>query len=268
MPDALVIAGCLSGEKNDAGVAALVEELAASVGAGAVLRARTGGRPVGRSLPDVLAELRSGGVRRALVVTTHVADGRLQRAAASAVRDAAPGFESLRLASPLLAGEKDFAVVAAALDEALPARPGRVVALAGHRGLECEAALARLEGALLARGRDDVLVDAPERLAARLEGVGPKVLLGPFLMALGHHARHEVLGELARSLSADVWPHSLAELPAIRHLIVDHAIGDGLFLSETLGQARTQPRPVPESLREITRPQIAERTEHEARHCL
>lgn len=224
MPRALVIAGCLSGEKNDAGVAALVDELAAAVGADMTLRARTGGRPVGRALPDVLAELRSGGVRRALVVTTHVADGRLQRAAASAVRDAAPGFESLGLAPPLLAGERDHAAVAAALDEALPARPGRVVALAGHRGPECEAALAGIEGALRERGRGDVLVGAPERLVARLEGSAPKVLLGPFLMALGHHARHEVLGELARSLSADVWPHALAELPAIRRLVISHAM--------------------------------------------
>lgn len=224
MPRALVIAGCLSGEKSDAGVAALVDELAASVGADMTLRARTGGRPVGRALPDVLAELRSGGVRRALVVTTHVADGRLQRAAASAVRDAAPGFESLGLAPPLLAGERDHAAVAAALDEVLPARPGRVVALAGHRGPECEAALAGIEGALRERGRGDVLVGAPERLVARLEGSAPKVLLGPFLMALGHHARHEVLGELARSLSADVWPHALAELPAIRRLVISHAM--------------------------------------------
>lgn len=224
MPRALVIAGCLSGEKNDAGVAALVDELAAAVGVDMTLRARTGGRPVGRALPDVLAELRSGGVRRALVVTTHVADGRLQRAAASAVRDAVPGFESLGLAPPLLAGERDHAAVAAALDEALPARPGRVVALAGHRGLECEAALAGIEGALRERGRGDVLVGAPESLVARLEGSAPKVLLGPFLMALGHHARHEVLGELARSLSADVWPHALAELPAIRRLVISHAM--------------------------------------------
>ena len=224
MPRALVIAGCLSGEKNDAGVAALVDELAAAVGADMKLRARTGGRPVGRALPDVLAELRAGGVRRALVVTTHVVDGRLQRAAASAVRDAAPGFESLGLAPPLLAGERDHAAVAAALDEALPARPGRVVALAGHRGLECEAALAGIEGALRERGRGDVLVGAPERLVARLEGSAPKVLLGPFLMALGHHARHEVLGELARSLSADVWPHALAELSAIRRLVISHAM--------------------------------------------
>ena len=224
MPRALVIAGCLSGEKDDAGVAALVDELAAAVGADMTLRARTGGRPVGRALPDVLAELRSGGVRRALVVTTHVADGRLQRAAASAVRDAAPGFESLGLAPPLLAGERDHAAVAAALDEALPVRPGRVVALAGHRGPECEAALAGIEGALRERGRGDVLVGAPERLVARLEGSDPKVLLGPFLMALGHHARHEVLGELARSLSADVWPHALAELSAIRRLVISHAM--------------------------------------------
>lgn len=205
-------------------MAALVDGLAAAVGADMTLRARTGGRPVGRALPDVLAELRSGGVRRALVVTTHVVDGRLQRAAASAVRDAALGFESLGLAPPLLAGERDHAAVAAALDEALPARPGRVVALAGHRGPECEAALAGIEGALRERGRGDVLVGAPERLVARLEGSAPKVLLGPFLMALGHHARHEVLGELARSLSADVWPHALAELSAIRRLVISHAM--------------------------------------------
>ena len=221
MADALVIAGCLSGEKNDAGIAALVDELAAAGGADEVLRARTGGRPVGRSLPDVLSDLRARGVRRAHVATTHVANGRLQREVAEAVRAAAPGFDELRLAPPLLADEKDHAAVAAALDEALPARRGRVVALAGHRGAECEAAFAQLEGALRARGRGDVLVDSPARLVARLaKDPAPEVLLGPFLMALGHHARHDVLDELATSLSADVWPHSLAELPAIRALIV------------------------------------------------
>ena len=229
MVDALVIAGCLSGEKNDASIAALVGELAAAVGADVVLRARTGGRPVGQSLPEVLDDLRREGARRVLVATTHVADGRLQREAESAVRAAAPDFESLRLAPPLLATEKDRELVARALDAALPAAPGRVVALAGHRGAECEASFARLEVALQASGRSDVLVDSPARLAARLEGARHEVLLGPFLMALGHHARHDVLGdlrdELARSgARVTPWPHSLAELPEVRRLVVSHAL--------------------------------------------
>ena len=46
-------------------------------------------------------------------------------------------------------------------------------------------------------------------------------------MALGHHARHDVLGDLAARLAADglavtPWAHSLAELPAVRALVVDH----------------------------------------------
>lgn len=230
MVDALVIAGCLSGEKNDAGIAALVEELAAAVGSDVTVRARTGGRPVGQSLPEALVDLRRRGVRRALVVTTHVADGRLQREAASAVRDASPDFESLRLAPPLLATEKDLELVARALDAALPARPGRVTGLAGHRGAECGKAFAGLELALRRRGRDDLLVDAPDRLPARLrEHSEHAVLLGPFLMALGHHARHDVLGnlrdELARGgVRVTTWPHSLTELPEVRHLVVSHAL--------------------------------------------
>ena len=229
MVDALVIAGCLSGEKNDAGIAPLVEELAAAVGSDVTVRARTGGRPVGQSLPEALVDLRRRGVRRALVVTTHVADGRLQREAASAVRDASPDFESLRLAPPLLATEKDLELVSRALDAAVPARVGSVVALAGHRGTECEAALARLEGALSAAGRADVFVGAPAALAERLVARPEcEVLLGPFLMALGHHARHDVLGSLRdelarRGVNVTSWPHSLAELPAIRALVVDHA---------------------------------------------
>ena len=229
MVDALVIAGCLSGEKSDAGVIALVDELAAAVGAGAVVRARTGGRPVGQSLPDVLSDLRCSGARRVLVVTTHVADGRLQRATADAVCAAAPDFDELCLAPPLLSGEKDHAAVAAALDEALPPAPGRVVALAGHRGPECAAAFARLEAALHARGRSDVLAAAPDLLRSRLrERPERAVLLAPLLMALGHHARHDVLDDLASRLTADgfdltLWPHALAELPAVRALVVDHA---------------------------------------------
>ena len=229
MVDALVIAGCLSGEKNDAGVTALVDELTAAVGADVVVRARTGGRPVGASLPDVLSDLRRSGARRVLVATTHIADGRLQRDAADAIRVAAPGFDELRLAPPLLAAEKDHAAVAATLDEALPVAPGRVVALAGHRGPECAATFAQLEVALRARGRSDVLVAAPDLLPARLrERLERAVLLGPLLMALGHHARHDVLEDLAARLAADglavtPWAHSLAELPAVRTLVVDHA---------------------------------------------
>lgn len=203
--------------------------MAAAAGADVVLRARTGGRPVGTALPEVLSELRSRGVRHVLVVTTHVADGRLQREAAGAARAAAPGFDELRLAPPLLASEGDLAAVARALDAALPVEPGRTVALAGHRGVECEAALARLETALCARGRDDVLVDAPDRLVARLAArSGCRVLLGPLLMALGHHARHDVLGDLrarleGAGLDVATWPHSLAELPAVRALVIAHA---------------------------------------------
>ena len=224
MPDALVIAGCLSGEKGDAGVATLVDELSAAVGAPVTMRARAGGRPVGASLADALDDLRHGGARRVLVATTHVVDGRLQHEAAATVRSAAPGFEELRLAPSLLADEKDFAAVAAALDAALPARPGRAVALAGHRGSECAVAFGQLEAALIARGRADVLVGSPERLVARLrERPAPAVLLAPLLMSLGHHARHDVLEGLARALSAQTWPHSLAELPAVRALVVAHA---------------------------------------------
>lgn len=227
---ALVIAGCLSGERGDANVATLVDALTDAIGADVTLRARTGGRLVGASLSEVLADLRGRGVRRALVVTTHVADGRLHREATGALRDTATTFDELRLAPPLLASAEDLAVVARALDAVLPAEPGRIVALAGHRGAECEAALARLESELSAIGRGDVLVDAPDRLAARLQGrPGRRVLLGPFLMALGHHARHDVLVDLrarleGAGLDVATWPHSLAELPAVRALVIAHAL--------------------------------------------
>lgn len=225
----LVIAGCLSGERDDAGIAALAGELAAAVGAAMVVRARTGGRPVGASVPEALANLRARGARRVLVATTHVADGRLQRTCAADVAAAGPGFEELRLAAPLLAGKRDLRAVAAALDAALPARAGRLVALAGHRGAECEAALARLEAALRDRGRPDVLVGAPEPLAARLDGRPERtVLLAPLLMAFGHHARRDVLVDLRACLeragrSVTPWPHALAELPVVRDLVVAHA---------------------------------------------
>lgn len=230
METGLVIAGCLSGEKNDAGVAALVSELARAVPADVCLRARTGGRPVGPTVPEALAELRARGVRRALVVTTHVTNGRLHREARFAVRAAFWGFDGLNLAPPLLSGAEDLAAVAAALDEALPARPGRTVALAGHRGAECEAAFADLARALAARGREDVVIAPPDRLPARVgQRARREVLLAPLLMAMGTHARHDMLVDLRRSLElarheVTLWPHALAELPAVRSLVCAHAL--------------------------------------------
>lgn len=230
MSRGLVIAGCLSGEKDDAGVEALVGELSRTVGADVTVRARTGGRPVGATVPEALCELRAAGVGRALVVTTHLVDGRLTRLCAEAVRDAAPGFESLRLAPALLAGAGDRLVVASALDRALPARPGRVVALAGHRGRECAAAFDQLGRALAGLGREDVVVGTPESLPGLLEARAEgEVLLAPLLMALGTHARRDVLADLAGRLRASgtfvtPWPHSLSELPAVRELVVAHAL--------------------------------------------
>lgn len=230
MSQGLVIAGCLSGELGDRGVASLVDELVRAVGADVTVRARTGGSPCGTTLPEALEDLSQQGVRRALVVTTHVCAGRLQRGCADACRDARPDFDDLRLAAPLLSGEGDPSLVAAALDEALPARPGRVIALAGHRGEECAAAFARLGRALSAAGRDDVLVGTTGDVLSRAPGRRERaVLLGPLLMALGHHARHDVLGGLAAELAAAglavaPWPHALAELPAIRAIVVAHAL--------------------------------------------
>lgn len=226
----LVVAGCLSGERGDRGIAALVGELARAVHADVTLRARTGGRPVGPGVAEALDELLARGVRRAVVATTHVADGRLQRACADEVLAAAPGFDELRLARPLLSGERDLEAVASALSAALPARPGRAVALAGHRGAECAAAFGRLEGALRGLGRDDVLVAAPDELAERLRGSsGRTVLLAPLLMALGTHARHDVLVDLRARLEGEghevePFPHALAELPAVRSLVAAHAL--------------------------------------------
>ena len=105
-----------------------------------------------------------------------------------------------------------------------PRAPDHLVVFAGHRGPECEATFAQLERALRARGRSDVLVGTPDRLRALLrERRERAILLAPLLMSLGHHARHDVLDDLARTLSAQTWPHSLAELPAIRALVVAHA---------------------------------------------
>ena len=48
-------------------------------------------------------------------------------------------------------------------------------------------------------------------------------------MALGHHARHDVLVDLrarleGAGLDVAIWPHSLAELPAVRGLAIAHAL--------------------------------------------
>ena len=48
-------------------------------------------------------------------------------------------------------------------------------------------------------------------------------------MALGHHAHHDVLGDLRDELAragarVTLWPRSLAELPAVRRLVVSHAL--------------------------------------------
>lgn len=222
----LVVAGCGSPEPVPDG---LLAEAAREVRAEVVLAARSGGRGEGPGVPEALLRLRRAGVDRAVVATTHLVAGAVHRRCALDAARAARLFPELRLARPLLAGEKDVRAVASALSAALPARAGRAVVLAGHAGEAAGLAHLALEHALWAAGRGDALVGAPEDLArAALPGGAREVLLAPLAMGLGTHARRDVLGGLRRALEArgvgvEARSTCLLDLPAVRALLLAHA---------------------------------------------
>ncbi len=211
----LLVAG--SGCADPRAYAAYVEPLARELveafrldasGAAPVRIAFTGGgahaalNSAGLDVAAGLEELWAAGARDVTVASTHLIDGVSYEGVRRAVRTKARLFDTVRLASPLLSSASDAAALARAIDGRYPRREREVVVLVGH-GSDGAGQLSYLALGyeLRARGRDDVLIGVLRGdpscsvVAAELAAAGAEtVTLVPLMVAVGGHARRDVLG--------------------------------------------------------------------------
>ena len=199
----------------------------------------------GREVPDVSAALErmaADGVEGVTVLPTFIIAGREYERLVLECGRRAEKFRSFRLAPPLLDRPGDLVWAAqAVLERQGPLPEDTALVLVGHgtdhRG---DFAYGALDCVFRELGRPDVFVATVEGylglegLKKRLGEYAPKrVILRPFLLTAGEHARSDMAGERADSWKSvltaagygvDCVLEGLGELPAIRRMFLERLV--------------------------------------------
>jgi sirohydrochlorin cobaltochelatase len=198
------------------------------------------------TLDEAFARMSADGVDDLVVATMCLMQGgEMNKVSQAAAAWAAEGNRTVRLAKPLMSDEADQAVVARALcDELADVAQDDAVLLMGHGTKEdgfhgANGVYAQLQDELHALGRDRFFVATVEGTPTfddallLLEGCGAKrVVLAPFMIVAGDHARNDLAGDdgdswasqlAARGFETEVVLKGLGEYAAIQDLVVEHA---------------------------------------------
>lgn len=177
------------------------------------------------------------GVREVIVQPLYLMHGFEHRRLMELIRQAAPSFDRLAVGEPLLSEDADFRLIAAAIQKNLPApEPDTAVVLMGHGNagkkkpaaaeepanqarekavqddLHDNAVFAVLQRTLLEAGADKYFVATVEG-EPQIRDILPqikekgfrKVILAPFMVVAGDHARNDLAGE-----DGDSWKNMFA----------------------------------------------------------
>ena len=194
------------------------------------------------SLDEAFARLSADGVDDLVVATMCLMQGGEMRKIAEATKAwVAEGGRTARLAAPLMATEADHQIAAQAIaDEFADVPDGDALLLMGHGSkLGSNQLYADVQDALRALGKERFFVATVEGtptfddVLPLLEACGAKrVVLAPFMIVAGDHARNDLAGDdddswasqlAAHGFEADVVLKGLGEYPAIQQLVADHA---------------------------------------------
>ena len=163
------------------------------------------------------------GIRELIVQPLYLMHGFEHRRLMEAVREAAPSFDKLAVGKPLLSDDTDFSTMADAILRNLSApEPDTAVVLMGHgnekktrhipentkaeimsaRDIQDNAVFAGLQQSLRKAGADNYFVATVEGepeigdiLPVIKERGFRKVILAPFMVVAGDHARNDLAGE-------------------------------------------------------------------------
>ncbi len=174
--------------------------------------------------PDALfARLTQQGYDDILCLPTHVIPGfEYEQLCADAAR-----FAAVRMGKPLLWYEADYDACVHAILRSIPPLAQRdALVLAGHGTAHfANAAYCQLEHKFHTAGHTNVFVGTIEgypalpQLLPRLKAAGiRRVLLMPFLIAAGDHARNDLAGDAPDSWKSRLEAHGLTVQPILRGL--------------------------------------------------
>lgn len=190
------------------------------------------------NVKEALEQMTADGMEQVIVQPTHIINGLENDRMLECVRLYAGAFRKLSVGSPLLTGVEDYKkAVHAVMEEAGP-EEGEALLLMGHGSdHHGNAAYPALEYMFHQQGYSQVFVGtvegfpAFENVVEKLKKSGKrKVLLMPFLVVAGDHAKHDMAGdgESWKSKLEDagyrvrVRMQGLGELKGIRRLFAEH----------------------------------------------
>lgn len=172
---------------------------------------------------EAMRNAQEKGIRELIVQPLYLMHGFEHRRLMEAVREAAPSFDKLTVGKPLLSDDTDFSTMADAILRNLTApEPDTAVVLMGHgnekktrhipentkaeimsaRDIQDNAVFAGLQQSLRKAGADNYFVATVEGepeigdiLPVIKERGFRKVILAPFMVVAGDHARNDLAGE-------------------------------------------------------------------------
>ena len=172
---------------------------------------------------EAMRNAQEKGIRELIVQPLYLMHGFEHRRLMEAVREAAPSFDKLAVGKPLLSDDTDFSTMADAILRNLSApEPDTAVVLMGHgnekktrhipentkaeimsaRDIQDNAVFAGLQQSLRKAGADNYFVATVEGepeigdiLPVIKERGFRKVVLAPFMVVAGDHARNDLAGE-------------------------------------------------------------------------
>lgn len=230
-------------------IGAIERELAAAFPERTLYRAWTSGhirrrveKDQGIVIDDVAAALDRmliGGVTDVLVQPTHMLDAQENRAMTETLQEYEGRFERMRIGKPLLSDAGDISEIAAVLPRLFP-EAGRedLVLLMGHGSPESDNTIyLKINEELVTSGHSNIriaLLNAHpilEDILPEIEEMAPgKILLAPFMVVAGAHARRDLDGDkptswkqILKGYQTEIVLKGAGEYPEIRKIYVRHA---------------------------------------------
>lgn len=189
---------------------------------------------------EAIEQMYRDGVREVLVQPTHIIHGLEYEKMRSQLAPYQERFSQVRIGAPLLEATKDYEEAAGLIIEDVRPGDGESLVLMGH-GTEhhTNAAYPALDYTFWAKGYKNVIVgtvegfpEMDEVLKKLKEQQTKRVLLMPFMVVAGEHARNDMAGEdedswksilTARGYEVRPVIKGLGEIPGIRQMFVRHA---------------------------------------------
>lgn len=194
---------------------------------------------------EAVLAARQRGIRELAVQPLYLMHGLEHRRLMDFLHKEAAGFDRLSIGEPLLSEDADFRIMADAICRHLPVKtPDTAVVLMGHgnaaSGFRDNAVFGFLQDALREAGADNYYIATVEgepdlmKILPRIEERGfRKVILAPFMVVAGDHARNDLAGDdedswknifLRKGFAVEAVVRGIGEWEEVQELFAAHAL--------------------------------------------